>query len=197
MLSKVELRHRMLLQRDGIDSKQRSEKSRLITERVCSLPEYQEARTILLYASVRSEVETRRLTEDALSRGKKVAMPRCIPEKKALLLIPICSWRDLKRGFYGLLEPEPGQSPLNYEVVDLAVVPGVAFDEAGYRLGYGGGYYDRLLPRFSRRATTVALAFEEQIVASVPRAVHDCPVHYIVTEERLILSREHPPGVEV
>lgn len=195
MDKKKELRRKILACRDALLPHERHEKSELITERILAWPAYQEARTVLLYAGVRSEVETEALTRQSLKAGKRVLMPRCVPATRDLILVPIQKWEELERGFFGLLEPPLPTTPIAPEEPDLVVVPGVAFDADGFRLGYGGGYYDRLLRRLGTHLS-VALAFELQLVPRVPRAAHDLPVAYVATEKRLIASRVWQSYVE-
>lgn len=191
---KRKLRQEVLARREAMPLAARLEKSQRITERLLRWPLYQRARTVLLYAGVRSEVATEELVKKSLASGKQVLMPRCLPKTRELLLVPISAWEELRPSFYGLLEPPP-PARLDPLQPDLVVVPGVAFDTAGYRLGYGGGYYDRLLRRLNR-TPTVGLAFELQIVPLVPREAHDVPLHFVITENRLIASRNGLLGVE-
>jgi 5-formyltetrahydrofolate cyclo-ligase len=191
---KRKLRQEILARREAIPAAERLEKSQKITQRLLTWPAYQHTRIVLLYAGVRSEVATEELVKKSLAAGKQVLMPRCLPETRQLLLVPISAWEELKPSFYGLLEPPP---PAEFNPVqpDLIVVPGVAFDLCGYRLGYGGGYYDRLLWCLNR-TTTVGLAFEAQIVPQVPRETHDVPLDFVVTESRFIAGRNGPLSVE-
>jgi 5-formyltetrahydrofolate cyclo-ligase len=191
---KRKLRQEILARREAIPAAERLEKSQKITQRLLTWPAYQHTRIVLLYAGVRSEVATEELVKKSLAAGKQVLMPRCLPETRQLLLVPISAWEELKPSFYGLLEPPP---PAEFNPVqpDLIVVPGVAFDLCGYRLGYGGGYYDRLLWCLNR-TTTVGLAFEAQIVPQVPRETHDVPLDFVVTESRVIAGRNGPLSVE-
>lgn len=191
---KRKLRQEILAKREAIPAGARLEKSQRIAERLLAWLPYQRARTVLLYAGVRSEVATEELVERSLAAGKQVLMPRCLPETRELLLVPISAWEELKPSFYGLLEP-PLPAELHPVQPDLVVVPGVAFDTSGYRLGYGGGYYDRLLEGLNR-PTTVGLAFEVQIVPLVPREAHDVPLDFVVTESRFIAGRNGLLSVE-
>ncbi|HHY92642.1 MAG TPA: 5-formyltetrahydrofolate cyclo-ligase [Firmicutes bacterium] len=191
---KNELRRMMRERRTALPEPERRRFSHLITERLLHWPAFQTAQVVLLYAGVGSEVATDELTRRALAQGKKVLMPRCLPATRELLLVPITAWDELEPGFYGLLEPPLPTKPVP-ERPDLVVVPGVAFDPAGYRIGYGGGYYDRLLAHLGR-VITVGLAFEVQVLPALPHASHDVPLAFIATEERLIPGRDWPARVE-
>ncbi|MDK2927180.1 MAG: 5-formyltetrahydrofolate cyclo-ligase [Bacillota bacterium] len=192
--AKAELRRRVLARRDALAPSERQRLSRAITERLLAWPLFQSARVVLLYAGVRSEVATEELTRSSLALGKAVLMPRCLPATHELILVPIAAWEELEPGFCGLLEPpapaEPPETP-----PDLVVVPGVAFDLLGYRIGYGGGYYDRLLARLGR-VPSVGLAFEVQVLDRVPHGEHDRPVAFVATEARLVPGRDWPAHVE-
>lgn len=146
------------------------------------LSEYQAARTIMFFASFRSEVETGTMIDAALKAGKRVVLPKV--QGKELALFEIRDFgRDVAPGAWGI--PEPGTSlPVSIRDIDLVVIPGAAFDDHGNRIGYGAGFYDKLLPAF--KGATIALAFEQQVVARVPADPHDVPIQKIVTEKRVI-----------
>jgi 5-formyltetrahydrofolate cyclo-ligase len=186
--SKKAIRQEIIKRRAALDPLEREQNSFAAARRLLSWSKYQEAKTVLLFAGVRSEIDTRFLAQESLRLGKCVAMPRCVPKSRELLLLEIESWEDLKPGFYGLLEPGPEEPCILPTAVDLIVSPGVAFSPSGYRIGYGGGYYDRLIAQLPG-VLTVGLAFELQVVASLPRDMYDMPVDFLVTEEDLVDCR--------
>ncbi len=176
------LRKQVLDARDRLSPDERTAKSRQIGERLFALPEFTAARLIMFFASFRSEVDTVPMIRQALQSGKRIILPKV--KNKALELFEIADFdADVVPGAWGIPEPQGGK-PGRIEDVELMVVPGAAFDEQGNRIGYGAGYYDKLLPSF--KGATVALAFEEQIVSNVPVDAHDVPVGKIVTEKRVI-----------
>jgi 5-formyltetrahydrofolate cyclo-ligase len=176
------LRKQALAARDRLSPDERKTKSAEIEERLFSLPEFRNARTVLFFASFRSEVETLPMVRRALANGKRVVLPKVRRSDLELFEVHDVE-RDIAPGAWGI--PEPRESrPVRVEDIDLIVVPGAAFDERGNRIGYGAGFYDKLLPLY--RGRTVALAFELQMVSAVPAAAHDIPVHMIVTEKRVI-----------
>ena len=179
---KKELRKKVLGARDKLSPRQRAAKSREIEERLFSLPEFKSAGTVMFFASFRSEVDTGPMIRRALMFGKRVVLPKV--EGTELALHEITDFdNDVAPGAWGI--PEPIESrPVMLEELDLVIVPGAAFDERGNRLGYGAGFYDKLLPAF--RKMTVALAFEVQIVPNVPADIHDVPIKKIVTDRRVI-----------
>jgi len=152
-----------------------------------SLPEFLSAKTVLFYASFRSEVETLSLIRASLAMGKKVLLPHVDTKNSVLTLYEIKNMNELAPGYMGI--PEPNLPDERYAVIDdadLALIPGAAFDLSGNRLGYGAGYYDNLLSGRSRRMPIIALAYDEQLVDSIPAEKHDVRVDIIVTDIRVI-----------
>lgn len=163
----------------------KDELSRRIAARLAALPEYHAAGTVLFYVSFRSEVRTREMLAEAWRAGKRVVVPYCTGGR--LKLVKIDGADELAPGTLGILEPRPElrsrpERRVDPQEPDLIVVPGLAFDRQGNRLGYGRGYYDKLLPLVRSDAALVALAYECQRVDALPRLAHDVPVHKIVTE---------------
>ena len=179
---KKEIRKKVLAARDKLPPAQRTAKSREIEERLFSLPEFKSARIVLFFASFRSEVDTGSMIRCALTVGKRVVLPKV--NGTELALYEIADWdNDVSPGAWGIPEPHENR-PVRLDEIDLILMPGAAFDERGNRLGYGAGFYDKLLSAFTK--TTVALAFEAQIVPLVPAELHDIPIDKIVTEKRII-----------
>jgi 5-formyltetrahydrofolate cyclo-ligase len=160
--------------------------SRSIQARVLGSSLYRFAQGVALYSAMQNEVSTDDIRDDALRIGKTVFFPR-LGAGGSLVFVEIQSAADLAPGRFGVLEPN-GQKLLaqHGDFNLLIVVPGVAFDPNGNRLGRGQGFYDRLLQSFGRRATTVGLAYEFQVVKSVPVDSWDEKVRFIVTEDRFI-----------
>lgn len=179
---KKELRKQVLKARDSLSPEERSKKSEKVKHRLFSLPEFRAARTVMFFASFRSEVETGPMIRQALAAGKKVVLPKVKGGELGLFEIRDFD-KDVSPGTWGI--PEPHESvPAVLDEIDLIVTPGAAFDENGNRLGYGAGFYDKLLVNYT--GLSVALAFEEQILLLVPASVHDIPIKKIVTEKRVI-----------
>jgi 5-formyltetrahydrofolate cyclo-ligase len=186
---KRELRRQVLSQRDALSEGEIREKSHAIQSFLFSLPEFDAARAILYFVSFRSEVSTEGMIRALLARGTVVVVPLADLKSKRLHLYRLEDFdRDLSPGTWGIPEPSPRRSkPFHLKEVDLVVTPGVAFDESGARVGYGGGFYDRLLEEWGGRGPSVALAFELQVLHSVPfDGERDIPVDIIVTEKRTI-----------
>ena len=149
-----------------------------ITEQIISWPDYQKAKNILCYASLPEEAGTMALIEHALTSAKNVFLPRC--NGNNLVICQITALIQLEKGAFDVLEPIK-QCPLaGIEEMDLALVPGLAFDETGYRLGYGKGYYDRLLK--DTKVQTLGVFYSMQLVQALPRMPHDQPVKALCSE---------------
>lgn len=159
--------------------------SRQICARLFDLPEYQQARTVLFYVDVRTEVRTRNDLAAALGHGKRIVVPYCVEGELELFLL--ADMAELELGMYKILEPRAELRALPHKRVDvktldLVVVPGVAFDRRGARMGHGFGYYDKLLEHARPDTPLVALAFECQLFPEIPTQPHDIFMHKIVTE---------------
>jgi len=180
---KQRLREEVRARRRSLESGE--EFSRRICRRLAGLPEYVAARTVLYYVGVRSEVHTFELLDEAWRQGKRVVAPYCVHGQIEPLLV--LRREDLVPRTFGIPEPDPKllsrpDRRVSPEELDLVVVPGLAFDRRGDRLGRGKGYYDRLLHRVRPDTLLVALAYECQIVESIPRLPHDVPMDKVITE---------------
>lgn len=186
--NKKQLRERILQQRNALSTEMRGEKSRAISQRLLSLPQFQSAQWIMSYVTFRSEVDTIPFIEASLVRGKRMVVPVVEKSTRRLLISEIRDIaRELVPGAYGIMEPaENFWRIISPQLLNLVVVPGVAFDLQGNRLGYGGGYYDRFLKTLSPGVSLIAVAFDLQVVEKIPAEHHDLKVHLIVTESRLI-----------
>lgn len=174
--------------RDALSTEEILSKSRSIGERLFALPGFQDTLTVMFYVSHNSEVNTRWMITAALRNGHRIAVPLVQPDKRQLLPVLIHNpARDLSPGFKGILEPELDQSrKLPSSELDLVIVPGLAFDPVGNRLGMGRAYYDAFLKAIRPGALKIGLAFECQIVESIPPAFHDVAMDMIITEKQVI-----------
>jgi 5-formyltetrahydrofolate cyclo-ligase len=178
--TKREMRAGARRARAALSADVRAEASDVVAGAALDLPEVAAARSVLAYAALPEEIDPAPLVRALRGRGARVAYPRvCGPGVLAL------HWTaaddELAPGHAGIPEPasdSPWASPDDF---DLVIVPGVAFDAACGRLGLGGGFYDAFLPTLATDTVTVALAFDEQMVDSVPCEEHDSRVHYVVT----------------
>ena len=191
-MNKFELRSYMVNKRSRITAKIRTEKSEIIMNKLRSLQVYLDAKLILVYVSFRSEVETHSFINQALRDGKRIAVPLTISDAKLLLPCEIFSLDDLAPRTLGILEPDKNNTnEVNRKDIDLAVVPGLAFDLHGNRLGFGAGYYDRFLPSLRKDAITIGVCFDEQLVEQLPVEVFDVPLDGVLTNLELIQTNRH------
>jgi 5-formyltetrahydrofolate cyclo-ligase len=170
----------------------KDELSQLICQKFVELPEHKSARTVLYYLDVRTEVRTRHYLPTALAGDKKIVVPYCVEGE--LELFHLQDMAELDVGMYKILEPRPElrtrpEKRVAVEELDLIMVPGVAFDRTGARMGHGMGYYDKLLEHARPDAPLVALAFECQLFPEIPTAEHDVYMDKIITETAIYLGR--------
>jgi 5-formyltetrahydrofolate cyclo-ligase len=187
--AKQALRGRMQAVRDALDETARARLSQAIAARIAALPAFVAARTVLLTLPYRSEWDTRPLARAVIAAHRRLVLPRVDRAERVLALHAIADLeRDVEPGYLGIPEPRASCDVVAPHGVDFVVVPGVAFDGQGRRLGYGGGFYDRLLPQLRADVTLVAGAFDEQVVDAVPSASHDACVPLVLTPTRMLAT---------
>ena len=187
------LRKRILALRDALSADERQLKSNAIQSLLFSLPEFAAAQRLAFFVSCRSEVLTEPIIRKSLSLSKVIAIPITDLPRKQLLLSRITDYdNDLAPGTWGIPEPKPDRvRPMALNELDIIITPGVAFDRKGWRIGYGGGFYDGLLKSMPSRKPVVVLAFALQIVDAVPfDPTHDQPVDIIITEDEIIYCKD-------
>lgn len=181
------LRKKILTIRDNLPAEERHQKSRAITARLLTLPEFTASRSVFAYVSFRGEVETLDLLAHCLKKGVAVSVPLTLPAEHRLLAHAITNMnQDLSPGYCSIPEPLPTLPLVDPASIEVAVIPGSVFDTRGGRLGYGGGYYDRFLHSAAPQALRIGLAFDLQVVAAVPLESHDQQLDYLITETRTI-----------
>jgi 5-formyltetrahydrofolate cyclo-ligase len=184
---KQELRKTLLYRRDSIPPDKKLQKETAIRESLFGIEAFRKAKCLLLYASFRSEVDTLKYLDDIISSGKKLVLPLVDREHKSLSLYEVKDASELAKGYMGI--PEPGITEgreVDLKDIDLIIIPGTGFDPHGNRLGYGGGYYDRLLGNAEKHLPAIALAFEEQLAEQIPAEPHDIKMDIIITDKRVI-----------
>jgi 5-formyltetrahydrofolate cyclo-ligase len=190
---KKAIREEVLKRRDGIPPDVKKRKDALVKQRLFTLPEFINAKAVSFYASFRSEVETLSMIKESLEMGKRVVLPKVDKERRRLNLYEIKDINELSSGYMGIPEPSlPNERLVNLNNIDLFIIPGVGFDYSGNRLGYGAGYYDKLLSEIinpqplTPKPFLTALAYEEQLIDSIPSEMHDVKVDMIITDKRAI-----------
>lgn len=174
----------------------KDELSRVTCATFMALPEYAAARTVMFYVDVRSEVRTRHSLPAALQTGKRIVVPYCVNNE--LELFHLTDMEELAVGMYKILEPRPElrglpEKRVDVRELDLIMVPGVAFDRTGARMGHGFGYYDKLLQHARPETPLVALAFECQLFPKIPTQAHDIFMDKIITEKAVYPGRGRQP----
>ena len=181
---KSELRQKYRSLRQAMPPEIKEQKDAAIAAQVHRLWQYQRNNVLLIYVSTAIEVDTFRIIHQALADGKRVAVPRCVPDTRNMEFYYIDSTDELAPGMFGVLEPDPIAENL-YSESDggLCIVPAFSYDWRGYRLGYGKGYYDRFLSRFE--GNMVGICYSECVQRSLPHGRFDRPVELLVTESYL------------
>ena len=174
-----------LAKRNSLSKKQVEEKSNAVQKLVEELPEFKKAKYIMLYYGVNNEVETKALIEEAISLGKRVVLHVTNFEKRAMVPREINSIEELAKTKQGLFEPKT-QKPVETKEIDLIIIPGVAFDKNGSRIGRGMGFYDSLLRKTSTKIPLIGLCFEENLEEKIPIESHDVKMDIVVTDKKII-----------
>ena len=182
--SKRHVRTEARAARRSLGLEERDRLSRAITARVLAMPEVAAAGMLLVYAALPEEVDTATLISVLADRGVVIAVPRVCGDRE-MTLHRIGSLDELVPGACDIPEPTGDTEAMPPEAFDVVVVPGVAFDRGCRRVGFGGGFYDTLLPRLRLGAFTIGLAFDEQLVDEVPCEEHDRPLDAVVTPTAL------------
>lgn len=186
-MTKERLRKEILAIRLSMSSSEVSAKSEQICRRLVSDELFGKAAVIGLYWPLRNEVTTESVFCAAIGEKKEVGFPRVETGKKRIIYGAVPDLALLSPGAYGIMEPRRDHGRVvPYDELDLVVVPGVVFDERGFRIGYGGGFFDRLLGEKAFRARTAALAYDFQVIERIPEEEHDLPVQAVFTESRVI-----------
>lgn len=188
------LRQEILEKRNNIDLIKREEMDKKILNKFYETQYYKEAEKIFIYISYSSEINTKAIINKALKDNKKVYVPRTEFKTRHMDAVGITSLDDLSESTYGILEPSIEAPHIDPNELDLIVVPGVAFDRNGGRMGYGAGFYDRYLKKINKenmnKIVKLALAYELQMLDKVPMNEQDIPVDYIITENEFIYALE-------
>ncbi len=185
-MEKKTIREEILGNKEEIDKNTLNSYSDSIINTLYNTEYYKSAKTIMTFISFGAEVDTHNFIKTSIANGKRIVVPITIPKTKGLKLSEVLNFDELEIGFYDILTPK--EEFIRYvdpSEVDLIIVPGVAFDREGYRIGYGGGYYDRFLADLDH-VTKISLAFDMQIIEKIPRDHYDIPVNYIITEKEII-----------
>lgn len=174
----------------AIEEPQRTKKSVSACDRLIEIPQFKSASVVMMFLSLPHEVDTAEAILHAWQQGKTVAVPKVSWQQRRMIPVEIHTLEtDFSMETAGLRNPLMGV-PLPYENIDLVVIPGLAFDKKGNRLGRGGSYYDGFLAHPQLKAVKCGLAFDEQIIDSIPVEDHDVPVDTLVTDRQYIVFND-------
>lgn len=180
--NKTELRAKYRKMREEIFHRGDAEgKNAIICKRMLSLQAYKNADTVLIYYPIKSEIDVLPIALDAINNGKKVAFPISEPDGFKLIFKTVSSPHELEKGRYGIYEPPKNAEDCRNTEKAICIVPGLAFDREGYRIGYGRGYYDRFLSSF--KGVSVGLVYSDLMSEGLPRENTDVSVDIIITEK--------------
>ncbi len=185
-MEKKIIRDQILGNKSKIDNISLESYSDSIIGKLYNTEYYKTAKTIMTFISFGAEVNTHDFIKMSIKNNKRIVVPITVPSTRELKLSEVLDFNELEIGFYDILTPK--EEFIRYvdpSEVDLIIVPGVAFDMEGYRIGYGGGYYDRFLSKLDH-ITKISLALDMQLIDNVPREDFDIPVDYIITENQII-----------
>ncbi|MGE7052530.1 5-formyltetrahydrofolate cyclo-ligase [Paenibacillus glucanolyticus] len=201
--AKHALRRSMTLRRDELSDEERTKRSKQACEMASEVMKERHVQSMMIYVPFRSELDSRPLVEWAWEHGLQVIVPRSLPQDRSMELYELQKWDELIPGAYGIQEPDPQRSKMFMnDVPDIIWVPGLAFDRNGGRLGYGGGYYDRLADRLChevhdaarlKEPLWVGIGYEVQVLEHVPMEEHDRVLDGLVTD--LGYSGKAGPGL--
>ncbi len=176
-MDKKELRKKYTKVRAEVEDKDLKDK--LIRKNLRELDLYKKAKSVFVFISYRSEVDTKGIIEDILADGKKLLVP--LVKGSQMIAVEVKGIDDLGPNKMGILEPKSGEEVID---VDLTITPGLAFDKAGYRLGYGGGYYDKFFAKVD--TIRMGIGYYDQFVESLVHEDYDKPLEYLLTDRGLI-----------
>lgn len=182
-MKKEAIRKGILARGAKLSKAERRRRSSQISAKLILSPEFHKAKTIMFYVSKDDEVDTSKMIKASLRMGKEVLVPVTFRRERKLIPSRLINYdRDLAPGPYGIDQPKAGCiRPVSPDQIDLVIVPGVAFDRFGNRLGRGAGYYDRFLLEVPKRTPKIGLAFDFQVLPSLPKSCHDLPVDKVLS----------------
>ncbi|MCT4583543.1 MAG: 5-formyltetrahydrofolate cyclo-ligase [Peptostreptococcaceae bacterium] len=180
MLSKSNFRKKSILKRMSLKKDTIKKKSLNITNKIIKSHILDDKKNIFIYIDFKNEVKTKYLIEYLLMKNKNIYVPITIKETKELKVCKLEDVKDLELSTYGIKEPKKEkQTIVDKNILDVIIVPGVAFDKDYYRMGYGGGYYDKFFDSLKNKPIKIGISFKEQIHEHIPKEDHDIKMDYL------------------
>lgn len=192
--TKRQVRYSILAKRDEIPYSEVLSLSLSVREYVRAWAPFRNAECVCSYLSIRSEMPTPGIILRAIEGGKRVIVPKVMGKNIRFFRIRSLT-DDLVRGTFGVLEPLDSCEEVPATEANVCLIPGIAFDKSGNRIGYGKGYYDRFLSTLPHEIPTLGLAYDCQVLDSIPAAPTDVPVQYLVTPSQGVFAAGKTPGV--
>ena len=184
---KLEIRNICKKFRNNLPTEKKQQLDLILQEKFLQTEEYKNTKTLLAFVSKDIEINTEKIIEQALADGKTLALPKC-KEENLMVFYIVNSLSQLKEGYYGLLEPDPEKCTMLKDTANtICLVPGLAFDREGYRIGFGKGYYDRFLLDYN--GVTVGMCYAKCVHESLPKGYYDRPIDILITEKYKIDTR--------
>ncbi|WP_392486169.1 5-formyltetrahydrofolate cyclo-ligase [Haloimpatiens sp. FM7315] len=185
-MEKRELRKKMNSKRKNLPKDFKNSLDKKIYNKIVLNKNFIKANSVFLFVSYNNEVDTHKIILKALSENKIVSVPKVISKEKGMVALEIKSFKDLEIGAYGILEPKENCKIIDPSSIDFALIPGLAFDENGNRLGYGGGFYDRFLNLMTNSSHKVGISYDFQIVNEIPIDANDMKITELVTDKKVV-----------
>ena len=188
---KMEIRKKYLEKRAALPVEVRAARDARICRNILSSAVYRYADILLMFYPMRGEADVMPVMESALAAGKRVAFPRCNAQDHSMIFYYVTSKEDFEQGAYGIMEPKPTLPPFEHASVEmqnvLCLVPAIVYDRRGYRVGYGGGYYDRFFGKV--KPASIGVVYEEFILKTVPHGRYDITVDVVVSERGIYAGK--------
>lgn len=187
---KKDIRMQILQHRELLDLNTRRQWDEVIFNKLINSEVYKKANTIFAFVSFKSEVDTHKIIKYAIEDKKTICVPRIESKQKGMEIFKIDGFEQLKKGYFGILEPLESCPAIDSKELDLILIPGVAFDRQGGRVGYGAAFYDRFLSSLNKKVHKIALAYQIQVLNNIPMDEHDVRIDGVITEEEIIISHK-------
>ena len=190
-MNKAEIRAQLREMRRALSKQEQDVAAKAMHDHLAALDVYRASRVVMAYMTCRGELSLEPVILDVLAAGKTLVLPRCEAEG-IMTARKVGAIHELVPGAYGLLEPDASCEAIDPKKIDLILVPGVAFDRQGGRLGQGAGYYDRFLPQ--TQAVRMGICHDFALLEHVPSQAHDVPMDFVITPAGIITPQDHTTG---
>jgi 5-formyltetrahydrofolate cyclo-ligase len=188
--TKKDIREQILKYRESLDLNIRGQWDESIFDKLIKSEFYKNAKTIFAFVSFKSEVDTHKIIKYAIQDQKTICVPKIKSKETGIEIFKINTFDELKKGYFSILEPLESCPSIDSNDLDLILMPGVAFDRKGGRLGYGAAFYDRFLTGMNKAVDKIALAYHFQVIDNIPMDEHDVRIDGVITEKEIIVANK-------